>query len=47
MKCPMCEANMREEHDRSYDGRQVQFVYFWKCRKCCYTNDESGGFNEY
>ena len=33
--------------ERSYDGRQVQFVYFWKCRKCGYSHNESGGWNEY
>lgn len=47
MRCPQCGEKMREEHDRGYDGRTVQFVYFWKCRSCGYTHNESGGWDEY
>ena len=44
MMCPMCGNEMREEHERSYNGQTVQFVYFWDCRKCGYSHNESGGF---
>ena len=44
MNCPECGTPMREEHDRGYNGDVVQFVYLWKCKKCGYSHDESGGY---
>ena len=39
MKCPKCGEDMIEEHDRGYDGKNVQFWYFWSCPNCGYVHN--------
>ena len=46
MMCPKCGDDMKEEHDRSYNGHTVEFWYFWHCNSCGYTHNESGGYED-
>ena len=46
MKCPTCGNEMKEYHDRGYDGNIVQFWYYWKC-ECGYVHNEEGDVDEY
>ena len=46
MMCPKCGDEMKEEHDRAYNGHTVEFWYFWHCNSCGYVHNESGGYED-
>ena len=47
MNCPTCIIEMKEEHDRAYNGQTVEFWYYWRCPKCGYVHNEEGGYDDY
>ena len=46
MNCPKCSDEMKEYHDRAYNGREVEFWYFWSCDSCGYVYNEEGGYDD-